>query len=55
MTCQVKLSQQVTSWLRQQSKERATRFLACLRELESQGPKLGRPLVDSVKWSKIKN
>jgi hypothetical protein len=55
MNWQVKLSPQVTSWLRQQNKQHATRFLACLRELESQGPKLGRPLVDSVKGSKIKN
>ena len=55
MTWQVMISPQVTSWLRQQSKEHAKRFLACLRDLESQGPKLGRPIVDRVKGSKIKN
>jgi hypothetical protein len=55
MSWQVMISPQVTSWLRQQSKEHAKRFLACLLELESQGPNLGRPIVDSVKGSKIKN
>lgn len=54
----VLLTEEVRDWLADLAKEDADSALlvrAAIRVLASDGPGLGRPLVDTVKGSKIKN
>ena len=48
-------SDYIKEWLDEQEDSTATLIIAALKVLESEGPSLGRPLVDSLKGSKIKN
>ncbi len=45
----------VVSWMARLDKESQNQVKAALNLLESEGPQLGRPLVDSIRGSKHKN
>jgi hypothetical protein len=45
----------IEDWLDEQDRKTVIQILTALKELERCGPALGRPLVDTVKGSRIKN
>jgi hypothetical protein len=45
----------IEEWLDEQDKKTVVQILVALRELENYGPHLGRPLVDTIKKSSVKN
>ncbi|MGH3426059.1 MAG: type II toxin-antitoxin system RelE/ParE family toxin [Candidatus Dormibacteraceae bacterium] len=58
MTWQVKVVEPALSWLhelRRQDRETAQLVGAAIEVLKADGPGLGRPLVDTIKGSSIKN
>lgn len=45
----------IQSWLQELSDDDYEQVVASLQVLEREGPALGRPLVDNIKYSTIKN
>lgn len=52
MAWEIELKAQVRQWQRSLDPVRADRVTAALAQLEERGPRLGRPLVDSIKGSR---
>jgi hypothetical protein len=52
---QIVMSQEVENWMDGLPSKLLERFIASLKLLEEHGPNLGRPLVDQIKGSSIRN
>lgn len=55
MPFQIVMSQEVQDWMDGLPNKLLERFIASLKLLEEHGPNLGRPLVDQIKGSSIRN
>ncbi len=51
----VSMHPEFESWIRDENRETQESIWAAVKVLAQQGPNLGRPLVDSIKGSRIKN
>ncbi|MEG1913254.1 MAG: type II toxin-antitoxin system RelE/ParE family toxin [Cloacibacillus sp.] len=45
----------IRAWLDEQDRDTVINIFAALKRLEQQGPTLGRPLVDTLKGTQVKN